>query len=444
MSGSRDLQLHIPPEPATASLPSRRRVGRRCLIVSLLCVAVIVVWQGPNMFRRISVARARAAISASQFDAARRWVERLRWEDPASSEAFRWELRLLRKEKKFDQAFESLSRAKQINPSSTDLGIEEWLLQAQAGDLSSAERPLMNALRTHADEDSEICDALVLGYLRTGQFFKAELTLKSWQADHPLESRPWVLRGVIASKIEHWSDAAGAFREALRLSPNDSETSFFLADALVMLRDFDNALPLFRRCVAALPDRVEVQLGLVRTLTNLGQFDEAIALSEGIVGRDPKLIDASQALGEALLAAGQVRRAVEVLQPAADLAPNNISLRFQLGTALRLAGRSEEAEPHLAFTRQGRLELQQRGALTRHALQFPNDLAVRVQLASLLLKYDLEEEGLMWLRGVLDSDPHHVDAHRRLAEYYRQHSARDPKFAALAEFHASRAIRTQP
>lgn len=444
MGRSRDLQLHVPTNSATASPPTQRRAGRRWLMASVLTVTVIAIWQGPTVFREVCATRARAAISGSQFDAARRWIERLRWGNSSNLEANRWEIRLLRKEKKFEQAFALLAQAKQIRPSSTELSLEEWLLQAQAGDLASAERPLMTALRENVGEDSEICDALVLGYLRTGQFSKAELTLQSWQADHPRDLRPWVLRGVMATKTEHWKDAVAAFREALRLSPNDSETMFFLADALAMNRDSENALPLFRRSVAAMPDRVEVQLGLVRTLTTLGQFDEAIQLSEEIVLRRPNSIDASGALGEALLAAGKPVRAVEVLQPAADRAPNNIALRFQLGTALRLAGRSDEAEPHLEFARQGRRELQPRGTLARHALQFPNDLAVRMQLARLLLKYDLEEEGLMWLRGVLDADPHHADAHRQLADYYRRHAANDPKFAALAEHHERRAVRTQP
>lgn len=407
-------------------------------------LAVIAVWQGPKAFRQVCRDRARTAISESQFGAARRWIERMRWGDSTSLNASLCEIRLLRKERKTSQAFELLAQAKRINPSSAELGFEEWLLQAQAGDLTAAERPLLIALRENAGDESEICDALVLGYLRAGQFFKAELTLQSWQADHPHDSRPWVLRGVMATKTEHWRDAAAAFREALRLSPNDPETTFFLADVLAMNRESESALPLFRRCVAALPDRVEVQLGLVRTLTNLGQFDEAIRLSEAIVRRHPTLIDASGALGETLLAAGQARRAVEVLQPAVDQSPNNIGLRFQFGTALRLAGRPEEAESHLEFARQGRQELQQRGTLTRHALQSPNDLAVRVQLARLLLKYDLQEEGLMWLRGVLDADPHHADAHRQLAGYYRHQSAKDPKFAALAEHHERRAVRTQP
>lgn len=444
MSRSRDLQLHMPTNSTPPSQPTRCGMGRRCLMAALLTVAVIAMWQGPSAFRELCRVRARSAISASQFDVARRWIERMRWGNSASSEALRWEIRLLRKEKKFEQAFASLGHAKQPTTSSAELGIEEWLLQAQAGDLTAAERPLLNALRSNAGEESEICDALVLGYLRTGQVFKAELTLQSWQADRPQDSRPWVLRGVMATKTEHWRDAAVAFREALRLSPNDPETTFFLADVLAMNREFESALPLFRRCVAALPDRVEVPLGLVRTLTNLGQFDEAIRLSEEIVRRRPALIDASEALGEALLSAGQSRRAVEVLQPAVDQAPTNIGLRFQFGTALRLAGRPEEAESHLEFARRGRQELQQRGALTRHALQFPNDLAVRVQLARLLLKYNFEEEGLMWLRGVLNVEPHHADAHRQLADYYRHQSAKDPKFAALAEHHARQAVRTQP
>ena len=443
MSRSRDLQLHNSTNSATPSRPPHR-VGRRCLMASVLAVAVILVWQGPNEFRQFCLIRVRTAISESRFDVARRWIERMRWGNSASSEASRWEIRVLRKEKKLEQAFAALAQAKRLAPSSTVLRLEESLLQAQAGDLTAAERPLLNALRENAGEESEICDALVLGYLRTGQFFKAELTLQSWQADRPQESRPWVLRGVMSTKTENWKDAAGAFREVLRLSPNDPEAMFFLADALAMNRDFENALPLLRRCVASLPDRVEVQLGLVRTLTNLGQFDEAIRLSEEIVRRLPNLTDASGALGEALLAAGQAGRAVEVLQPAVDQAPNNIGLRFQFGTALRLAGRSDEAESHLEFARQGRQELQQRSALTRHALQFPNDLAVRVQLARLLLKYDLEDEGLMWLRGVLDADPNQADAHRQLADYYRHQSAKDPKFAAFAEHHERRAVRTQP
>lgn len=443
MSRSRDVQLHVPTMSSTTPR-LLRRLTRRLFLVGLLAMVLLIVWQGSNWFRQFCRIRAQAEISESQFSTARQWIERMRWGASENLDASLCEIRLLRKERKFQQAFESLARAKRLNSSSKELGFEEWLLQAEAGDLTSAERPLLNALRENAGDESEICEALVLGYLRTGQFFKAELTLQSWHTEHPQDARHWVLRGVMATKTEHWKDAAAAYREALRLSPNDPVTTFFLADALSMNRDFENALPLFRRSAAALPDRVEVQLGFVRTLTNLGQSDEAIRLAEQIVRSHPDSIDARKAFGEALLAAKQAVRAIEVLEPAADRSPNDIGIRFQLGTALRLAGRPDEAEPHLEFARQGRLELRQRGALTLHALKFPNDSAVRVQLARLLLKYDLKEEGLMWLRGILELDPNHSETHRLLAEYYRREAAKDPKLSVLAEHHERRAARTQP
>lgn len=433
-----------PKELKVPSSSEGRFVVRWGLHAAILVVTIILIWQGATWWRLGCRAKIRAAMLEGRFDDAKTWIERSRWGDPQNANAFLDEARWHRKRGHIGESQATLEKASRFGVLARDRQLEELLIQAQIGDLKTAESSLMNVLRSGRGDEAEICDALVLGYLTTGQYLKAEVTLQSWQKDFPLDHRPFVLRGTLSSQMGRWKDAATAYQEALKLRPNDEESRFFLAEVLLTDQNAEGALPLLRHSVKVWPQRQEVRLSLARALISLGQFDEAIAITQELVKQQPQSTAAGLMLGQALLAAGRASEAVDVLRAVAERAPQNEAVRFQFGTALRLSGLGQEAEMHLAFAKAARLELQTVESLRLQAFKNAKDLDVRLRLASVLLKYEVEQEGLIWLRGVLAVDPSSHAAHRMLAEYYRRKAQEDPRWAAMADQHAALATKSQP
>ena len=123
------------------------------------------------------------------------WLTRMRWGDANSTQAILCEARILRKRGELSQAHDVLRRAFSQPISRDAAEFEERLIQAQSGDLAPAEEQLLKALRSERDVP-EVLDALVQGYLRTGQYAKVEVTLKTWRELLPNDVRPRVLRGL--------------------------------------------------------------------------------------------------------------------------------------------------------------------------------------------------------------------------------------------------------
>ncbi len=410
--------------------PNRSVLIRRSLLGLLVAIGVLL-WQGPALWRSLCLARVQTATTESRWVDATAWLKRLRWIDANSTQALLSEARIFRKQGELTQARELLQRASLLRHSREELQHEEWLIQAQLGDLAAAEEPLLKTLQMEHDVP-EILDALVQGYLRSGQYSKAEVSLNTWQTMLPRDVRPYVLRGVWFMQLADWTKATGELREALRRKPSDPGTELLLAEALLGNKHTDEAVGLFRRCLQVWPDRESVALGLARALNTNGEAIQAAQLLPPFLERNPNSTEVRQTLGEALLNSGRAEDAIRVLQPAAERRARNVEIRYLLGTALRLAGRSDEAEPHLSFTSQAGQELQEAQRLREHVLQNPKDQSEKLKLVSLLLKYEQEAEALIWLRSLLAEQPRHPEAQRLLAEHYQRKAERDSDLAAAA------------
>lgn len=419
--------MHI----AKNSPAPRMSVLIRRSLLGLLVVVGLGLWQGPALWRWLCLSRVQSATAESRWADATTWLKRLRWIDANSTPALLCEARMLRKQGDVSKARELLQRASLLRHSRTELQHEEWLIQAQQGDLAAAEEPLLRTLQAERDV-REILDALVQGYLRSGQYLKAEASLNSWRTIFPGDVRPYVLRGVWFMQLANWTRATGEFREALRRKPNDPDTELLMAEALLGDKHADEAVGLFRRCRQVWPDRESVALGLARALTVNGQAKEAAELLPPFLERNPNSTEVRRTLGEALLDSDLAEDAIRVLQPAANRSARNLEIRYLLGSALRLAGRSNEAEPHLSFTSQAGQELQEAQRLRQHVLQNPKDQSEKLKLAVLLLKYEQDAEAVIWLRSLLAEQPQHSEGQRLLAEHFQRKADRQSDLAAAA------------
>lgn len=391
-------------------------------VIGVLLVVGGALWPGPAMWRQFCLSRIQSASAESRWPDAMSWLVRMRWIDPHSTESLLAEARILRKQGDVLRAREILRNVSSHEREAAQF--EELLIQAQSGNLASSEEHLLKALQSEFDI-SEVLDALVQGYLRTGQYSKADVTLSSWRDLLPHDIRSRALRGLYFMQLADWTNAIGEFREVLRRQPRNSDCELFLAESLLGDKQADEAVERFRRSLTKWPDREPISVGLARALILNGQSTQAAEVLTPLQERRPHSIEVRKTLGEALLNCHRPEEAIRVLQPAIERSDRNPELRHLFGTALRVVGRVEEAERHLNFAQQGFLELQEAQRLREHLLQNLKDQSKKVQLASLLLQYEQDAEAMIWLRSVLAEEPRHGEAMRLLAEVNRRHLGRE-------------------
>lgn len=342
------------------------------------------------------------------------WLSRLHWLNPNSAQALIAQAKLRRKEGDLARAIELLRKAESRGLSQDEVQLEEWLIQAQSGNLSNAEVRLLTAMQ-HQRYPSEILDALIQGYLKSGQYLKAMATLDTWQTIESQSARPHVLRGILFMQLSDWDNASASLLEALKQQPQNAETELLLAQSLLANKQADKAVVLFRKCLKALWGREDVVVGLAQALILQGRSEETVELLEPINRGGPHSVSFDLAFGEALLNSGQLESAVDVLQSALARNERNVELRHLLGTALRLVGRTAEADEYLTSARQARLSLQSADRLRKQVLESPTANEEKLQLAKVLLENDRVEEATVWLRSLLADQPNNAEALRLLA-----------------------------
>jgi predicted Zn-dependent protease len=155
------------------------------------------------------------------------------------------------------------------------------------------------------------------------------------------------LKARIYSEQKRYSEAAGEWREALKLSPADSEIQKQLAISLKLGQDYGGALPLLQGLLKRQPMSAELNYLVGDTLLDLQRVEEALPHLKRAVSRNPKLVAAHKSLARAELAAGNTTEAIPHLKVALT-SDEDGSLHYQLATAYRANGQSELAKQTLA------------------------------------------------------------------------------------------------
>src|SRR6266403_1353822 len=155
------------------------------------------------------------------------------------------------------------------------------------------------------------------------------------------------LKAHIYSGQKRYAEAAGEWREAMKLSPGDPQIQKQLAISLKFSQDYTGALPLFQDLLRRRPGSAELSYLVGDTLLDLQRAEEAIPLLKRAVDRDPKLLAAHKSLARADLAAGKAAEAIPHLKVALATDEDG-SLHYQLARAYQTSGQPGLAEQVLA------------------------------------------------------------------------------------------------
>jgi predicted O-linked N-acetylglucosamine transferase (SPINDLY family) len=188
-------------------------------------------------------------------------------------------------------------------------------------------------------------EALKLGYLayRAGDLGRAEEAARRRLGEDGSDAEGWLLLGLIALARKQPREAAGHFREAVRLDPASAEVHNHLGRAEIDGRQAARAVASLREALRLRPAYPEAHFNLGVAYQALGREDEALAEYRECVRLGPDHAEALNALGRLLSRRDELKEAAELLERAVRARPGYSEACTNLSWAYSEMGQHEKA-----------------------------------------------------------------------------------------------------
>lgn len=423
---------NVPTDAADASPIAHSRRWRRWLL-GIVVIGLLAAW--PQLSSWYALRQVRSALSERDADRAQRWLEQAQAWTGETAETSLLQARIYRRKGLLNDLQLALTRALRAGAPREKVQAEEWLAQAQSGQLRSSLPHLSDLLVQQQVDINEVCEAYIGGYLLNHRYVEALRLADNWVNDFPAAAYPRMVRAQAHKAARHEKQASEEFAAAHQMDPSDPAIAIALADSLVETKQHQAAIPLYQQARQRSDLASRAVLGLAVCWKVLGRPGDAIQILAERLKEDPSNIDLQFELGRDYLDEGQPEEAVRLLRPALDKAPGNIELRYALAQSLSAVGMKDEAARQFAKVEQGWKITAEVTRLQDEAMRAPQNIELRIQIGQKLSSIHQDELALIWLHSVLDLDPAHPEAHRLLAEYYERKAADDPSYAPLARQH---------
>ena len=138
-------------------------------------------------------------------------------------------------------------------------------------------------------------------------------------------------------------EAVVAYRQAIVIKPNIADWHRNLGTALAALGKFDEAVICLRQAIAIRPDYAEAHADLATALKDLRRFDEAVICMRQAVAIKPTIADWHSNLGMALTSLGKFDEAVVACRQAIAIRLDYAEAYHNLAIALQNLRRFDEA-----------------------------------------------------------------------------------------------------
>jgi tetratricopeptide (TPR) repeat protein len=151
------------------------------------------------------------------------------------------------------------------------------------------------------------------------------------------------------------AQAAGEWRAALVLMPNDAHLQTELATSLFLAHKYDEVMPMFQKLLAQQTDARGVNFMMGESLWLTQQPEKALPYLNAALKEEPQFLPAHAALGMVYALLNRNAEAIPHLEKAASLDDDG-SLHYSLARACQADGQSEEAKKAM----QGYQEIKQK------------------------------------------------------------------------------------
>ena len=400
---------------------------------------------------------ARRSLNEFDYANAQIWIKRASRFNANNAQSEMIAARIARHGGMLDEMSEHLARASRFGANELDVKMEEAMALAQTGKLDRVEADLFQWISNGLGDADEISDAYANGLAANSRFDNAIEILTAWRRDFPEDPRPDYRLGRIKEHFQVWEEAIAAYLTSLQRRSDYYPSRYRLGRVYVVGRRIDDAKKAFENCLQMpLPEAAKIQLALC--YRSLGEADQArkilnevlqqdyqtILLSYKSVEEAPEHFEAAATLGDLESEAGDYEEAYKWLKLAVDKNPRDLSAKYSLALTLRRLGKTEESDKMVLEVQEAKTALERANPLRDRIAAKPDDLEARLELGKLLLKNESMRMGRFWLQSIFKFDPHYREAHRVLAEHYRQLAELSPEYRPMAEFHARAASLSSP
>ncbi|HEY4259917.1 MAG TPA: tetratricopeptide repeat protein [Schlesneria sp.] len=409
----------VSPAKNLAKIHRKRLHQKMVLLISGLLIVGAAYWALPRFLKW----QVRRDLTLRNLDKASSTLDQFdRWYGVDGESSF-LRARLCRKRGDWNGVHEALVQAQKLQYPVALLEREQWLTQAQSGQLRPAEPHLPQLLVDPQNDGGEICEAFVNGYFLNHRLTDALRLLDAWIGDYPKDPEPRIIRGKIRVDQQYLKEAEADLRVARSLAPKSSAAALELADVLILERQVEEALQIYQKFTGTNHDSLRARLGEARAERLLNHAETARSIAERILNDDPENREALLELALADLELNGATQAVTTLKRALELNPRSIVVRQGLAKALRAAGRSDQAREHAKYIEKAQMALAYADQLATRVASHPDDVEARYEIGMTYLQYAVPERGIQWLKSVRNYDPNHKRTNQALADYYAKQSA---------------------
>jgi len=273
------------------------------------------------------------------------------------------------------------------------------LCQLELRNLPEAERAFLFVL-TELPDSAEAHRGLGVIAYDLGQMALAVDHLRRVAELEPADGKPLRLVGLIHKDMSQFEEADVAYREALaRDLPETVRNEVLLeaAETAVGRNRYGEALEFLDRATA--PESAASAVVQTESLRGLGRTKEAVAVLERVIVRFPDSFALQRLRGQSLLEDDRAAEALPYLEAAMRLNPADEQSRYQAALAYGKLGRTADAARELRRVDELRADYLRLTELSRAAINRPDDVAVREQLAALCRTLNRIELAVMWERA---------------------------------------------
>ncbi|WP_334188777.1 XrtA/PEP-CTERM system TPR-repeat protein PrsT [Noviherbaspirillum sp.] len=281
------------------------------------------------------------------------------------------------------------------------------------GSNSEATRLLEKTVADHPDE-LKPATLLIAQYLRVGEKQKSLVLAQKLQASNP--ESPDVLDLLAQAHLSNNDPAAAlqSYKKLLAMAPKSPVAHFKTAAVHMAMNNQSAADQALKTAVSLKPDFLDAHLALATLAERNGNHDQALRIAKQIQ-KQPQSSSVGYVLeGDVFMAQKKPELAAKAYEQALANNQNGFAL-IKLHEALALSGKEKAGEARLV----------------QWIKQRPNDVPVRMFLATKHLTRNQNKEAMEHFQAVLEADPNNAAALNNMALAY-QHE-KDPRALQFAE-----------
>lgn len=237
----------------------------------------------------------------------------------------------------------------------------------------------------------------------------------------PTDFRPDRQMGLMCLQFQDYEGATAHYQEALRRNPVplvEAEILLELAQAQVKLNQFEAAMATLDNPLVQAITEPSYMLLVKSTRADAnfqsGKLDEALKLADEVLKSAPNNVEAAIVKGTVLLQQDKPTEAVRVLEDATRYDPYNYEAHYQLALAYQRTGQTQAATDTNNRAQQLKKLREDFSEMHNVANREPNNIQIRMTLASTAMQLGLPRMAVNWYRSVLALDPANESARTEL------------------------------